>query len=130
MEGLDFGPAPAGSRTLSQLANPPAANLYELLAFQAHCAPDSVAILAPRRSPLSFGALLDQVGYIRTTLNGCALGRGARVALFAKRGPDTAVAALGIASSATCVPINAAATLAEMEWDLVQVAATAVRQQT
>jgi len=116
----------AGDRTLDRLGSRPAANLLELLAVQAQRNPNGVAILAPRREPLSFAALLDQIGYIRTMLDGCGLGRGDRIALLAGRGPDTAVAVVGIASSATCIPLNAAATPAEVEHGLVQTLAKAL----
>lgn len=104
----------------------PAESLYEILAIQAERDADAVAILAPRRAPLSFGALLDQIDHIRTTLNSWSLGRGDRIALLAGRGPDTAVAALGIASCAVCTPLNAAATSAELEQGLLRLGAKAL----
>jgi acyl-CoA synthetase (AMP-forming)/AMP-acid ligase II/acyl carrier protein len=103
-----------------------AASLYELVVVQAQRDADAVAILAPGRSPLGFGQLLDQINRIRTTLNGCGLGRNDRIALLAERGPETAVAALGIASCAVCVPLNAAATPTELEDGLVQTGAKAL----
>src|ERR1019366_5198614 len=94
------------TRTIDLHPALPARSLYELIAVQAQRDVDAVAILAPDRSPLGFGSLLDQLDKIRTMLNGYGLGRSDRIALLAGRGPETALAALGIASCAVCVPLN------------------------
>jgi acyl-CoA synthetase (AMP-forming)/AMP-acid ligase II/pimeloyl-ACP methyl ester carboxylesterase len=103
-----------------------AEDLYEMFAVQAQRDPDAVAILAPRRTSLSFGALLDQIDSIRDILTSCGLRRTDRIAHLGARGPDTAVAMLGIASSAVCLPLNPAATSAELEQSLLQTAAKAL----
>ena len=104
----------------------PAGTLYELLAVQARCNPQAIAILSPGRDPLSFGALLDQIDEVRTTLNASGMGRGDRIGLLAPRGPETAVCALAIASCAVCVPLNPEATVAELEEGLRQTRAKAI----
>jgi len=97
-----------------------------MLVAQAQRDADAAAILAPVRAPLAFGALLDQIKDVRTTLNRCGLGRGDRIALLAGRGPETAVAALSIACCAVCAPLNAATTPTELEHGLVQTGAKAL----
>ena len=115
-----------GPRVVGSHEGRSATSLYELLSAQAQRDPDAAAILALGRTPLTFGALLDQLDNIRATLNGCGLGRGDRIALLAGRGPETAVAALGIACCAACVPLNIAATPTELEHDLVETRAKAL----
>lgn len=87
--------------------------LYARLAAWAVFDPDAPAILSPRRKALSFSTLIEQLDASRTFLNSCGLGRGDRIALHAPRGPETAVAALAIASCSTCIPLNSNATLSE-----------------
>ena len=100
--------------------------MYELLSAQAQRDPNAAAILALGRTPLGFGALLEQIDNIRTTLNGCGLGRGDRIALLGGRGPDTAVALLGIASCAVCVPLNSTTPVTELEHGLSETGARAL----
>ena len=88
-------------------------SVYDLISAQARRDANAPAIFAPGRAPLDFGGLLDQIDYIRTTLNGCGLGQGDRIALLGARGPEMAVALLGIACCATCVPLNSAAPVTE-----------------
>jgi oxalate---CoA ligase len=104
----------------------PPGTLHELLARHARRDPASAAVLAPGRRPLSFAGLLDQIETIRTALNARGLGRGDRIALLIDRGPEAAVAVLGVASCATCAPLNAAAPLKEIEQGLAQVKAKAL----
>jgi len=104
----------------------PAKTLYEFLACHARRDAAAAAILAPARPALSFGDLLDRIDTIRKVLNHCGLGRGDRIALFAERGPDIAVAACGIASCAVCVPLNPAAPPFELNQSLSQTRAKAL----
>jgi oxalate---CoA ligase len=104
----------------------PPISLYERLAALAQRDRRAVAILAPGRVPLTFGALLDRMDAIRTALNERGLGRGDRIALLAERGPDTAVAVFGIAGCAACVPLNPAAPAHELEQSLTQTQAKAL----
>ena len=100
--------------------------LYELLARHARRDGASAAILAPGRRPLSFAGLLDQIDAVRTALHARGLGRGHRIALLIDRGPEAAVAALGVASCATCAPLNAASPIKEIEQGLTQLTAKAL----
>src|SRR5262245_57266155 len=116
----------AGAAPLAAPISPSAQSLYELLSGQAQHNASLDAILAPGRAPLTFGALLDQIDSIRTALNGHGLGRGDRIAVLGGRGPETAVAFLGVASCAVCVPFNATAPVAELERGLSETTAKAL----
>lgn len=83
-------------------------------------------MLSPGRETLTFGSLVEQVDETRIWLNAGGVGHGDRIALIAPRGPETAVAALGIACCATCVPINPFATAAECRTILAATRAKAV----
>lgn len=83
-------------------------------------------MLSPGRETLTFGSLVEQIDETRQWLNARGLGHGDRIALFAPRGPETAVAALGISCCATCVPINPLATAAECRAILTATQARAV----
>src|SRR5581483_8156815 len=78
------------------------------LKHQAKRSPDAAAIFAPCRPPLSYGALHQQVSYVEGALRAMGLGRRDRVAVVLPNGPEMAVAVLGVAASATCVPMNPA----------------------
>jgi acyl-CoA synthetase (AMP-forming)/AMP-acid ligase II/pimeloyl-ACP methyl ester carboxylesterase/acyl carrier protein len=112
-------------------ASPPqlqgsASSLFELLYLRAQKDPGAAAVVALGRTPLSFGALLDQFAHIRTTLNSRGLGRGDRIAVLGSRGPETAVALLGVACCATCVPMNPGAPSAELQHGLTETGAKAL----
>jgi acyl-CoA synthetase (AMP-forming)/AMP-acid ligase II/thioesterase domain-containing protein/acyl carrier protein len=83
-------------------------SLYNLLESQAERAPDAIAIVAPGRTPLTYGRLRIFVGHVVEALNTIGLGRNDRVALVLPDGPEMAVAFLAIAAGATCAPLNPA----------------------
>lgn len=114
------------ARTADPHADQPTQTLYELLSAQARRDPSADAILALGRPPLDYGALLDQIDGIRTALNDRGVGRGDRIALLGARGPEVAVALLGITSCAVCVPLNSAAPLTELERGLTETAVKAL----
>ncbi|MBX9775414.1 MAG: AMP-binding protein [Xanthobacteraceae bacterium] len=97
-----------------------------MLSHQAQLNPGAAALFALGRVPLDFGALLNQFVDMRTTLNGCGLGRGDRVAVLGARGPETAAALLGVACCAVCVPMNPNAPLAEVQLGLAETGARAL----
>ena len=70
--------------------------------------PDALAILAPGRAPLAFGALVRQIDAAIQSLAAAGFGRGDRVALALPNGPEMAVALLAVTGCATCVPLNPA----------------------
>lgn len=86
--------------------NAPRDTLAFLIARHAHERPDAVALLAPRRQPLSYASLVEAMDDVGATLARAGLGRGSRIATALDNGPETAVAMLGVMSHATCVPLN------------------------
>lgn len=70
--------------------------------------PDALAILAPRRMPLTFRELMRQIDATILSLAAAGVGRGDRVALALPNGPEMAVALLAVTGCATCVPLNPA----------------------
>ena len=86
----------------------PFLHLNELFEYYARHSPDAAAILAPDCSALSYGALHQQISYVGVALRAMGLGRHDRVAVVLPNGPEMAVAVLGVAASATCLPTNPA----------------------
>jgi acyl-CoA synthetase (AMP-forming)/AMP-acid ligase II len=82
--------------------------LNELFEYYARHSPDAAAILAPDCSALNYGALHQQISYVGGALRAMGLGRHDRVAVVLPNGPEMAVAVLGVAASATCLPTNPA----------------------
>ena len=78
------------------------------IAAQCARAPDAVAIAAPGRAPLSYGALDDLLRAAVRALAAMGLGRGDRVALAVSQGPEMATAVLAVATAAACAPLNPA----------------------
>jgi acyl-CoA synthetase (AMP-forming)/AMP-acid ligase II len=79
-----------------------------LLDYYARRIPDSPAILAPGRAPLSYGHLYRHVNDIGRALRAMGIGRHDRVAVVLPNGPEMAVAILAVAASAACAPMNPA----------------------
>src|SRR5262245_57127455 len=92
--------------------------LGDLLAERAAVAPDAVAIAAPGRAALSYGALHGQAQRVVAALNARGIGRGDRVAVVLPNGPEMAVAFLAVAAGATCAPLNAADELQQARFNL------------
>src|SRR5262245_41698979 len=82
--------------------------ISQLLAERAACTPDALALLAPGRTPLTYGRLCQHVYDRVQTLQAMGVGRGDRVASVLPNGPEMAVASLAVAASATCIPLNPA----------------------
>ncbi|TMH59343.1 MAG: AMP-dependent synthetase [Betaproteobacteria bacterium] len=79
-----------------------------LIADHARRDPDALALLAPGRPALTFGALLREVERIGLSLAAAGLGRGNRVAVALPNGPELAMAVLAVSDCTTCVPVNPA----------------------
>jgi len=79
-----------------------------MLETQAERAPDSIAIAAPGRNPLTYRRLCDHVDYVVKTLNSMGFGRGDRIAIVLPNGPEMALAFLAVAAGATSAPLNPA----------------------
>jgi acyl-CoA synthetase (AMP-forming)/AMP-acid ligase II/acyl carrier protein len=99
---------------------------YQLLQAQAGRAPESVAILAPGRAPLTYGRLRRQVRDVVSYLNGLGIGRNDRVAIVLPNGPEMAVAFLSVASGATSAPLNPAYRASEFDFYLSDLHAKAL----
>lgn len=88
--------------------------------------PDTAAILAPGRAPLSYAALSSFLDEIRDSLNGWGIGCGDRVALAIIPRPEMAVAHVAVSNCAASAPLDPKATPAEFEDALLSLKATAV----
>ena len=92
--------------------------IYQKLKAQAQKNPDSIAIAAPDRLPLTYRRLLEQIDYVISQLNCLGVGRFDRVAVALPNGPEMAVAFFAIASCATCDPLNPAYRTKEFDFYL------------
>lgn len=121
-----MGPRGHASPSAEGAAKPaPTGTIHGLLATRAALDPEVPALLSPGRADLSVGALVRRLNEIREFLNGRGLGRGDRVAVLAGLGPEAAVAALGVAGSAVCIPISPLAP-AELDVALAETGAKAL----
>ncbi len=80
--------------------------IHHLLQTHIEQTPDSIAINAINRTPLTYQGLWDQVCSLVTQLNAVGVGRNDRVAVVLPNGAEMAVAFLATASCATCAPLN------------------------
>ena len=67
---------------------------------------DAVALLAPDRETLVYGALADQMDRTAIALAALGIGAGDSVAIVLPNGPDAATAFLGVATQAAAAPLN------------------------
>jgi acyl-CoA synthetase (AMP-forming)/AMP-acid ligase II len=81
-------------------------SLRHLLEHQSKRIPEAPAILALGRAPLTYGRLYQHIDKMARTLRAAGIGRHDRVAVVLPNGPEMAVAILGVATSATCAPMN------------------------
>lgn len=72
--------------------------IYQKLKAQTQKNPDSIAIAAPERLPLTYRRLLGQIDSVISQLNCLGIGRFDRVAVALPNGSEMAVAFLAIAS--------------------------------
>jgi len=94
----------------------------ELLARQAGSAPDSPALLAPGRTPLSYGALNTLVESTRASLRSLGVERQDRVAIVLANGPEMAASFLAVARATVCAPLNPNYVAGEFEFYLKDLA--------
>ncbi len=80
--------------------------LPELLAHFGQNAPDRAAILAPGRTPMTYGALWMQTRDVVSALRRIGVGRTDRVAVVLPHGAEAAVAMVAVAAGAVCVPLS------------------------
>jgi oxalate---CoA ligase len=78
----------------------------------------ALAISAPGRSPLNYGALRALVGSTLASLNAMGVGRNDRVAIVLTNGPEMATCYMACASGTTSAPLNPAYRADEFEFYL------------
>ncbi len=89
------------------------------LADPIHAAPSgAVALRAPDRTPLGYGALAAQVEETGRALHALGIGAGDSVAIVLPNGPDAASCFLGVACHAAAAPLNPAYRADEFEFYL------------
>lgn len=101
-------------------------SIYDCITAWAHRQPQSIAITAPERTPLTYQDLYQQINQIIAKLNQIGIGRNDRVAVTLPTGPEMAVAFLAIASCATIAPLNPNYTESEYEFYLSDLNAKAL----
>ncbi|MGH7887508.1 MAG: AMP-binding protein, partial [Candidatus Binatia bacterium] len=74
---------------------------------------ERIALTAPSGDPLTYARLFEQISRIVQSLNGLDVGRGDRIALTLPNAQQTAIAFIGVSSSATCAPLNPSLRVAE-----------------
>jgi acyl-CoA synthetase (AMP-forming)/AMP-acid ligase II len=94
--------------------------------LMAGAAPDTPALSAPQRPPLSHGALRTLIDDTLAWLNARGLGRGDRVAIVLPNGPEMASCFLACASGTTSAPLNPAYRADEFEFYLSDISARAL----
>jgi acyl-CoA synthetase (AMP-forming)/AMP-acid ligase II/thioesterase domain-containing protein len=92
------------------------ASLSLLIQEQVRLRPEARVIFAPDRQPLDYTGLWSQMQTVGSVLRASGLSTGSRVAIVLPNGPEMAVAFLGVASCATCVPLNPASRESEFEF--------------
>jgi oxalate---CoA ligase len=93
----------------------PFSSLSHLLEHHAKRIPEAPAILAPARPPLSYGRLYRHIEETGHALRAMGIGRHDRVAVALPNGPELAVAAVAVAASAVCAPLNPAYAAEELD---------------
>ena len=94
------------SRAGNKAGSPAFACLYDLLVHYGRLAPDQKAILIQGQAPVTYGSLLTQAHYTVRKLRSFGICRTDRVAVVLPNGPETAIAVIGVAAGAVCVPLN------------------------
>ncbi len=96
----------------------PLMTLSKLLEARAQKQPDAIAILAPKRLPLTYAVLWQQVQALADALAAAGATPGTAVATVLPNGLEAATSFLGVASHTTCVPLNSALPADEMRFYL------------
>lgn len=104
----------------------PAQTIVELISSHVRDAPESVALFAPGKKPLSYARLWRQMEAVRDTLNRAGFGRNDRMAVVLKNGPALAAAFVSIAAAATCAPLNPEYRESELDFYLEDLKAKAL----
>jgi acyl-CoA synthetase (AMP-forming)/AMP-acid ligase II len=97
-----------------------------LIRMLSTAADDAVAVTAPGRPALSFGALRALVQRTLASLNALGIGRNDRVAIVLANGPEMATCFLSAACGVTTAPLNPAYRADEFEFYLADLNAKAL----
>ncbi len=100
--------------------------LPDLLDRAARHDPDAPALRAPGRDPLAYLALQELAADTSTFLGSRGWGRGDRIAIVLRNGPEMAAAFLSVASVAACAPLNPDYREAEFTFHLADLGARAL----
>jgi oxalate---CoA ligase len=91
---------------------------------------DPVAIVSPRRAPLSYGRLWDHVQGVAGWLEALGTQPRERIAIVVPNGPEMATSFLGASLVATTAPLNPNLTVDEFSYYLAELAPRAVITET
>lgn len=80
--------------------------IYSIIANHEAQHPEKTAILGTTRSSLTYKGLRDQIDYIHSILTNEGIKPNDPVTVVLPNGPEMAVTFLGVASAATCAPLN------------------------
>lgn len=108
------------------LERPIASSIERLLAVQADRQPDAAALMFSGGPPITYRDLRQQVVAIGASLRSAGVANNDRVAIVHPNGPGMAVAFLGVASAATCAPLNPTYAATEFDYYLDDLDARAV----
>jgi acyl-CoA synthetase (AMP-forming)/AMP-acid ligase II/acyl carrier protein len=100
--------------------------LAEIVAHGARQRPDTPAILAPGRLPLSYARLHQLITDVSASLAGFGLGRDSRIAVVLPNGPELATAFVSIGAAAVFAPLNPEYREAEFDYFLTDLHASAL----
>jgi oxalate---CoA ligase len=114
------------SNAQAELASRPIRSIADLLRTRAEQTPDTAAVLAPGRRPLTYAALWAQAQAVVQRLRAAGIGVQDRVALIAPNGPEMAVAFLSVTAGAVCAPLNPAYRAYEFKFYLTDLRAKAL----
>ena len=108
------------------LERPIATSIERLLAEQAERRPDAAALMFSGGPPVTYRSLHEQIIAIGASLRAAGVASSDRVAIVHPNGPGMAIAFLGVASAATCAPLNPTYAAAEFDFYLEDLDARAV----
>jgi acyl-CoA synthetase (AMP-forming)/AMP-acid ligase II len=95
-------------------------SFFEVVVSHATSDQNRPAIVSLGSDPLSFGALVAQIGQIWDTLRDGGVEYGSQVAIALPSGVESVMSTVTIASHATCVPLNPHLSLSEFERELAR----------
>jgi oxalate---CoA ligase len=110
----------------SAMCSNSARTIPAIISRSANLAPDAPALMAPGRTPLSYGGLFSLISEVRAALAGAGVARNDRVAVVLRDGPEMAAAFLAVASCCACAPLNPAYREKELDFYLADLEAKAL----